>query len=143
MAEEDRTFDPTTPQVNRGREQGLGMGQKELDRQRDPSGETTAVDPERTQPFDTDVEAGPGEPLDDRNAAGLGGAEPLGEGTPANVDIHDTGEPDNPEDDWGAAVDEGALHGANHTRRPVKTEAERGQGPRTRQANKDIVSRRL
>jgi hypothetical protein len=48
-----------------------------------------------------------------------------------------------PQNDWGEAADEGALHGADHSRRPVKTEAERGQGPRTRQANKDIVSRRM
>jgi hypothetical protein len=34
------------------------------------------------------------------------------------------------------------MHSANHTRRGVKTEAERGQGAKTRQMNKDIVSRR-
>ncbi|HUZ14432.1 MAG TPA: hypothetical protein VMU93_16505 [Caulobacteraceae bacterium] len=33
----------------------------------------------------------------------------------------------------------GALHGENHTRRPVKTEADRGQGPKTRAANKERV----
>ena len=33
----DTTYVPTTPQVNRGREQGLGVGQKEIDRQRDPT----------------------------------------------------------------------------------------------------------
>lgn len=36
MADEDRTFDPSQTQVNRGREQGLGVGQRELSRQRDP-----------------------------------------------------------------------------------------------------------
>jgi hypothetical protein len=36
MSDEDRTFDPSTTEVNRGREQGLGMGQRELDAQRDP-----------------------------------------------------------------------------------------------------------
>jgi hypothetical protein len=36
MADEDRSFDPSQTQVNRGREQGLGVGQRELSRQRDP-----------------------------------------------------------------------------------------------------------
>ena len=36
MADHDNTFDPSQTEVNRGREQGLGMGQRELDRQRDP-----------------------------------------------------------------------------------------------------------
>jgi len=142
MAEEDHTFDPTTAQVNRGREQGLGVGQRELDLQRDPTPESHAVDPERTEPFDRELEA-PSRAAEDRSAGRPGGSEPLGEGTPANVDVHDTGEADDPQNDWGDPVDEGALHGANHTRRPEKTEAERGQGPRTRQANKDIVSRRM
>jgi hypothetical protein len=35
MADEDRTFDPSETEVNRSREQGLGFGQRELDRQRD------------------------------------------------------------------------------------------------------------
>ncbi|MBS0332220.1 MAG: hypothetical protein JSS35_05590, partial [Proteobacteria bacterium] len=49
---------------------------------------------------------------------------------------------DNPQEDWGAPMDEGATYSANHTRRPIKTEAERGQGPKTRAAAKDQVSRR-
>jgi hypothetical protein len=36
MADEDRTFDPSQTEANRGREQGLGVGQRELDAQRDP-----------------------------------------------------------------------------------------------------------
>ncbi|HZZ31480.1 MAG TPA: hypothetical protein VFE10_05750 [Phenylobacterium sp.] len=36
MADEDRTFDPSQIEANRGREQGLGMGQRELEAQRDP-----------------------------------------------------------------------------------------------------------
>jgi len=31
----DRTYDPSTPQVNRSREQGLGVGRTEIDGQRD------------------------------------------------------------------------------------------------------------
>jgi hypothetical protein len=44
MADEDRTFDPSAPQVNRGREQGLGMGQRELDAQSDPAGVAPALE---------------------------------------------------------------------------------------------------
>ncbi len=44
--------------------------------------------------------------------------------------------PDLPEEDEPAT---GAQHGETHTRRPVKTEAERGQGPKTRAANKERV----
>ena len=39
MAEKtDETYDPSTVEVDRGREQGLGMGEKDLQRQRDPGG---------------------------------------------------------------------------------------------------------
>ena len=61
-ADEDRTFDPDPAQVNRGREQGLGMGQRELDAQRDPDQlpqtplELDADDDElRSQPGDADA----------------------------------------------------------------------------------------
>ena len=141
MADEDRTFDPSQAQVNRGREQGLGVGQKELDLQRDPDGEMLAIDPERTEPFNPEGST-PGPRLDDRNSAGYEGETPLGEGTPSNVDIHKLGQDDNPEADWGEPANPEAAYSANHTRRPGKTEGERGQGPRTRQANKDIISRR-
>ena len=33
----------------------------------------------------------------------------------------------------------GAQHGETHTRRPIKTETARGQGPKTRAANKERV----
>jgi len=33
----DETYDPSTVEVNRGRLQGLGVGQKDLDYQRDPT----------------------------------------------------------------------------------------------------------
>jgi hypothetical protein len=135
MADEDRTFSPSEAQVNRGRMQGLGVGQKEMDLQRDPNRDQRATDPQRTEPFDTDLEAS-------RDEAGLSEAGDLGAGTPANVDIHDVGQSDNPEQAWGEPADEGAMHSANHTRRGIKTEAERGQGAKTRQLNKDIVSRR-
>lgn len=81
--------------------------------------------------------------MPERNAAGLGDVPgDLGAGTPANVDIHKLGQPDNPEQEWGEAAGEGATFSANHTRRGEPTEAMRGQGAKTRAANKDIVSRR-
>jgi hypothetical protein len=66
----------------------------------------------------------------------------LGSGTPANVDVHKLGERDNPQTDWGEPAPEGATFSSNHSRRAERTEAERGQGSKTRTANKDIVSRR-
>jgi hypothetical protein len=105
-----------------------------------PRGEVRAAD---VRPGTEDRSfAEPSADLDDRDAAGLADAGDLGAGTPSNVDVHDVGQEDRPEEDWGEAADEGALHSANHTRRAIKTEAERGQGAKTRRANKDIVSRR-
>ena len=52
------------------------------------------------------------------------------------------GQKDNPQEDWGEAIEVGAVHSSNHTRRPVRTEAERGQGAKTRRMTKDIISRR-
>jgi hypothetical protein len=115
MADEDRTFLPTEAQANRARQQGLGVGQKEMDAQRDPSREQHATVPDRTEAFD--------------DAETLAAAQ--------------DGQTDNPEEDWGEPAGEDALHGANHTRRPAKTEAERGQGAKTRQHTKDIISRRV
>ena len=76
------------------------------------------------------------------NARGDPGVGDLGAGAPAGVDVHDLGQTDNPQQEWGPEADEEALFSSNHTRRPVRTEAERGQGAKTRQRNKDIVSRR-
>lgn len=38
----DDTYEPSTVEVNRGREQGLGVGQKDIDYQHDPTGVTPA-----------------------------------------------------------------------------------------------------
>lgn len=124
MAEDDRTSRTSTPAANRAEMQGLGVGQKEMDAQRAR---------EETRAFDSSEE--------ERGAAAPEGAE-LGTGTPANVDVHDIGDDDKPMQDWGEETDEGLMHSANHTRRPIKTEAERGQGRKTRRATKDIISRR-
>jgi hypothetical protein len=171
MADEDHTFETNTTAANRAQTQGLGAGQREMNAQRSPAREQHATDPGRLEPFDQsldpttnadrpeeadfsgqDVSAG-GEPrsfqqeaspLDDRNAAGLKEAGDLGAGVPAGVDIHDVGQEDRPEQAWGDETlgDDDPMHSANHTRRPIKTEAERGQGAKTRKMTKDIISRR-
>ena len=166
--EQDRRSSSDTSSANRARMQGLGVGQSEMDAQRDPNRFQTATNPqERSFGRDLDdattadrpTEADFGEAEDrpdgrtaaqadgagapDRNAAGLGDVRgDLGAGTPANVDLHKLGQEDNPEEDWGEAAGEGAMHSSNHTRRPVKTEAERSQGAKTRAHNKDMFSRR-
>ena len=84
----------------------------------------------------------PGAELDDRNAAGLAQAGDLGASTPAGVDIHDVGQSDKPQEEWGETAGPEAVFSSNHSRRGVATEAERGQGAKTRRLNKDIVSRR-
>jgi hypothetical protein len=152
MADEDRTFQPRQAEVNRARQQGLGVGQTEMDLQRDPDRNLSATDPERTEPFLSNDEAGAPNVMggsdqagadDDRNAAGVNDGPILGEGTPANVDIHKLGERDNPQADWGDEVEEGATFSSTNTRRGVHTEGERGQGAKTRQLNKDTISRRV
>jgi hypothetical protein len=62
----------------------------------------------------------------------------LGVGTPSNFDPHNSAAPDKPEEDWGDPAGE-AVYGVNHTRRPDKTESERGQGRRTLARNREIV----
>jgi hypothetical protein len=86
----------------------------------------------------------PAESVGQREASARGGpgVGDLGEGTPAGVDVHDLGQQDKPQQEWGPEADEEALFSSNHTRRPVRTEAERGQGAKTRKRNKDIISRR-
>ncbi|HYG28087.1 MAG TPA: hypothetical protein VD906_14440 [Caulobacteraceae bacterium] len=172
--EQDRSFTTGTPQANRARMQGLGVGQEEMDAQRDPSRFQTATNPEERS-FDGDLEGATNadrpaqadfgddeqaaanqnddggerrdgwglDPNASRDEAGIDSVEgDLGAGTPANVDVHKLGQEDNPEEDWGEAAGEGAVHSSNHTRRAEKTEAERGQGAKTRAHNKDTFSRR-
>jgi hypothetical protein len=42
-------------------------------------------------------------------------------------------------DPWDDGPPTQAQHGENHTRRPLKTEADRGHGPKTRAANRERV----
>ena len=140
MAEDPRTYQPSTVQSNRAAQQGAGFGQKDMDAQQEPNREEHATSPDRTEPFGNGP-AGTGDDLGETRSFD-GEAGDLGEGTPANVDIHKLGQSDNPEEDWGEPAGEGAMHSSDNTRRGIKTEAERGQGAKTRQHNKDIVSRR-
>lgn len=77
---------------------------------------------------------------DDRNVQAATGD--LGEGTPANVDIHKLGQSDRPQEEWGEAADAEAQYGANHARRAELSETDRLQGAKTRAAAKDQISRR-
>ena len=124
---EDRTFAPNAAEANRD-----GSPPPKKDR-RPEAGKVQSANPSETK------EPGPPKlPAEEVNDA----EGDLGEGTPANVDIHKLGQEDNPQEDWGEPADEGATFSSNHTRRGEKTEAERGQGNKTRAANKDQVSRR-
>ena len=97
MAEKDRTFSPTQVEADRTRMQGNGVGQRELDLQRDPN-------------------------------------------RPQGADQYDFDGDDNPQEDGGDPAG-AAQTGANHTRRPERTEAMRGQGPKTRAAQKSEINR--
>jgi hypothetical protein len=99
MADEDRTFSPSDEQATRTRMQGNGVGQTELNAQRDPS-----------RPEDGD-----------------GGLDQYS---------------NNPQEDGGDPSME-AQTGSNHTRRPDRTEALRGQGPKTRAHNKAEINRQV
>src|ERR1700761_1412802 len=74
MADEDRSFAPKTVQANRARTQGLGVGQEEMNLQRDPDRETFATDPQRTEPFDQSLD--PTTNSDRPMAADFSGQEP-------------------------------------------------------------------
>lgn len=157
------TFSTDPAEANRGRTQGLGEGQREMDAGRDPNRDQAATNPEQRS-FQGDMQAptnadrpaaadfesrdaaegsGPDAGLDDRNAAGMDDVRgDLGAGTPPNVDVHKLGQEDKPQEDWGEAAPEGAVFSSTNIRRGEATEAQRGQGSKTRTANKDIVSRR-
>lgn len=172
MADEDRSFTPTPTEANRARQQGGGVGQEEMDLQRDPNRFQTATNPQQRS-FEGDLDGatnadrpsqadfgeegqdgaggqaqraqadGSDRDLSDRSGAGMDDVRgDLGAGTPPNVDVHKLGQEDNPEEDWGDPAAEGTMHSSNHTTRGIKTEAERAQGAKTRAHNKDIVSRR-
>ncbi|CAN7638570.1 hypothetical protein LJR225_004950 [Phenylobacterium sp. LjRoot225] len=90
-----------------------------------------------------DPDVAPGSRLDDRNATGLGEVGDLGAGTPANVDIHNLGQKDRPQEEWGEPAGEAATFSSNNSRKGLRIEAESSQGSKTRRLNKDIISRRI
>ena len=57
------TYDPSTVEANRAREQGGGVGQKDLDAQRDPAGAGSAS--QSSAPADSDEADPQGEPASD------------------------------------------------------------------------------
>ena len=130
------SYSPSKQEANRARQQGAGMGQRDLEAQEDPgapAGEPKSFSPEPDEPPRGErAQAAEPEALD-------AGPDPEWRGTPANVDPHDFEDGDSPQLDWGES-EPGAIHGQTHTRRPVKTEASRGQGRKTRARNKQIVS---
>jgi hypothetical protein len=157
MADEDRTFSPSTVSSNRTQMQGGGVGQEEMNLQRSPNRFQTATEEDRTEGWDNDpagADTGApasafegGEGMDETRSFEDGGddepSEPrFGQGTQANLDPNDIGERDDPELDWGEP-EPGAVFSSNHTRRGVKTEAERGQGRLTRARNKEIINRKV
>jgi hypothetical protein len=48
-ADETRSFDPSAIEANRGREQGLGVGQRELDAQREPKVDPALIEEDNPQ----------------------------------------------------------------------------------------------
>ena len=83
---EDRSYEPDTVSANKAAQQGLGVGQRDLQVMRDP-----------------------GEDIPD-----------------ADLDLADEAE-----------EEPGLQQGTNHANRPDRTEAERGQGRLTREANRE------
>lgn len=169
MANQKRGSAPDAVSANRAQTQGLGVGQEELNAQRVADQDLHAIDPQRSEPFDRSLERttnadrpseadfsgqepgdarAQGERRDFRSddLPGEDAADDLDGDAAADlalggVDAHNLGQRDNPQEDWGKPAD-GATFSSNHSRRAVRVEAERAQGSKTRQATKDIISRR-
>ena len=63
----EKTYDPSTAEIDRGRQQGLGMGARDLAGQRDPQSAAAAEDAE--EDADTgEAEAGDDKGADDKGA---------------------------------------------------------------------------
>ena len=54
----EKTYDPSTVEIDRGRQQGLGMGARDLAGQRDPQGAAAAEDAEEDADTGEAAEAG-------------------------------------------------------------------------------------
>ena len=142
MVDEPRSFAPDTAAANQTRQQGGGVGQREMDAQRDPDRAADPTTPQPPAPAGEDDGATAGRDrgrFPERNAAGLDDVRgDLGAGTPPGVDIHDTEEPDNPEADWGRPAT-GAAYSATNTNRGDDPTREL-QGSKTRARTKEINS---
>jgi len=57
--------------------------------------------------------------------------------SPKVTDVRVTDEEVERLDPWDDGPPTTAVHGETHTRRPLKTEADRGHGPKTRAANRE------
>lgn len=117
MPDNPRSYSPTSQEASRAHQQGAGVGQRDLDRQ-----------------------ASPGRP-DQEPRSFANDADGAMQGASDGLETRDPEDIDNPELDWGEPAPD-AVHGQTHTRRAAKTEAERGQGRKTRARNKQIVSGR-
>ena len=166
MADKKRSFATDAVSANRAQTQGLGLGQEELNAQKVADQDLHAIDPQRTEPFDqsldrttnadrpSEADFSGQEPGDiraqgerrDFRSDDLPGQVAVGDAAAdvalGGVDAHNLGQRDNPQEDWGQPAGDGATFSSNHSRRAVRVEAERAQGAKTRQATKDIISRR-
>lgn len=169
MADKKPSFATDAVSANRAQTQGLGVGQEELSQQRVADQDLHAIDPQRTEPFDRSLDGATNadrpseadfsgqEPGDVRaqgerrdfrsddlpgDAAADDGADDLGPGALGAADARNLGQRDNPQEDWGEPAGDAATFSSNHSRRAARVEAERAQGSKTRQATKDIISRR-
>ena len=80
----DDVYNPTPLQVTRGREQGLGMGARDLQLQRDPDGGDDEADTERLMRATAPTSPDTGLPMTDAQKAPL--AEPGYPAAPADDD---------------------------------------------------------
>jgi len=68
---EDPHFETDAVQADRAREQGLGLGERELNAQRDPGGVRTANEDSDIDDADEDIQ--PGDTVDDAERRDAGG----------------------------------------------------------------------
>ena len=135
--EEDRSSAQRTVSANRAQEQGLGLGQRELNSQRVANPDLIATDPGRPEPFDESLERTTNA---DRPAqADFSGQEPGEVQSGGARDFRSFDLPD--DDDYDTLGDLDADMPATSSR-AARPEPDRSQGAKTRKLNKDIVSRR-
>lgn len=113
MADEPRSFDPNAPRER---------PQRRPDEQVQPKPAVSRLDGTRLEP---------------RNGTGMGdtGGD-LGAGTPANVDIHDIDQDDNPQAEWGQDTGGAAVHSTSRGDRAQG----KSQGPKTQARTREINS---